>query len=148
MAFRPVDTWREAHAIERLAFLSSVASSVFICVHLWLDSSLFLVHSSPPDLHPFADQSSLRLLPCGSVSSVVDRFAIFSGRVPSSDLRPSAPISGSIRRPGHPQIWCRIPVGPGAVARTARLPHSPRLCRVRGLCGPRKNLDTTLSSHG
>jgi hypothetical protein len=71
-----------------LDFLSSVASSVFICVHLWLDNSLFLAHSSLPDLHPSADQSSLRLLPCGSVSSVVDRFSIFSGRVPSSDLRP------------------------------------------------------------
>jgi hypothetical protein len=50
---------------------------VLICVHLWLDNSRFLAHSSPPDLHPSAVQSSLCLLPCGSVSSVVDRFSIF-----------------------------------------------------------------------
>ena len=50
-----------------------------ICVDLCAsvaNNSLFLAHSSPPDLHPSADQSSLRLLPCGSVSSVVDRFSI------------------------------------------------------------------------
>jgi hypothetical protein len=90
-------------------------------VHLWLDNSLFLAHSTLPDRHRSADQSSLRLLPCNSVSSVVDRFSIFSGRFP---VRRSAAICTHQRinpTAWASSIWCRIPVSPDTGARTARL---------------------------